>query len=295
MKHSKKFRRILLTGATGQVGWELLRTLAPLGEVLAPGREIFDLSQPEKLREKIHEWKPDLIVNPAAYTAVDQAESEHELAFTANAAAPKILAEEAELLQIPLIHYSTDYVFDGKKGVPYTEEDSPNPLNIYGESKLKGEQSIQEINPQHLILRTSWVYSQRGNNFLTTMLRLFQEKKEISIVDDQIGIPTWSHMIAEATAHIIGKIESVDESYWGLYHLTGTGKTSWFRFAEAILSMIHDGRHPDLYPVSSEEYPTIATRPLNTPLSSSRIHDALHVRLPYWEKQLEQLLISEQS
>jgi len=289
MKKHQRPRRILLTGSTGQVGWELARTLSPLGEVLTPGRDEFDLARPESLREKIRDWSLDLIVNPAAYTAVDQAETEHELAFKINTDAPRVLAEESERLNIPLIHYSTDYVFDGKKDGAYSEGDAPNPLNIYGESKLKGELALQGILEKHLILRTSWIYGQRGNNFLKTILRLSQEKNEIRIVDDQIGSPTWSRMIAEATAIIYGKVDGDMYDDWGLYHLTASGETSWFKFARAILNHANASNGNILKNIPTSEYKTIARRPKNSMLECIRAQVVLGVKLQHWRQELKQV------
>src|SRR5512146_587709 len=192
-----RLSRILVTGRNGQVGFELLRSLAGLGEVVAVGRERMDLADPDAIRRTVRETKPDLIVNAAAYTAVDQAESEPELALAINGVAPGILAEESKRLGAVLIHYSTDYVFDGSKGAPYTEDDEPRPLSVYGRTKLAGERAIQAVDVPHLILRTSWVYGARGKNFLLTILRLARERNELSIVDDQIGAPTWCRSLAE--------------------------------------------------------------------------------------------------
>ncbi len=288
--------RILLTGSTGQVGWELKRSLAPLGELIAPDRNNFDLSRPESLREKIQEWKPDLIVNPAAYTAVDLAETEHELAFKINGDAPRILAEEAEHLQIPLVHYSTDYVFDGTKKTPYTENDSPNPINVYGESKLKGEKFIQQICEHNLIIRTSWVYGHHGHNFFNTMRRLFRERKEVSIVDDQVGAPTWSRMIAETTTIILGKLphyltdERIGLGRWGLYHMSAKGETSWYGFAEAILKMERLENTLKLIPVNTRNYPTAANRPMYSGMDSAYLYSVFDVQLPAWDQSLRLLM-----
>ena len=232
-----KYPKILLTGGTGQVGYELQATLKPLGSVWAPGRNEFDLSDPESLRAKIQAYQPNLIVNPAAYTAVDQAESEPELAHIINAEAPRVMAEEANKLGVPLIHYSTDYVFDGEKTELYTEEDEPNPLNVYGKTKLEGERAIQHAHDQYLILRTSWVYSPtRGKNFYRTMLRLFQEKEEIRVVDDQIGAPTSAQFLAEKTTEILSQLKTKEEGedLWGLYHLTEPEVMSRYGFAKDI-------------------------------------------------------------
>ena len=272
-------RRILLTGKNGQVGWELQRTLATLGEVIAVDRERLDLSKPDSITSTIREIKPDLIVNAAAYTAVDKAESEPELAMTINGIAPGIIAEEAIRLGAAIIHYSTDYVFDGTKATPYTEEDAPNPLNVYGKTKLAGEQAIQASGAPHLILRTSWVYGARGKNFLLTILRLAKERDELKIVDDQIGAPTWSRMIAEATAQIVAQSYSpitrqssdimMEQS--SICHLTADGQTSWHGFAQAILEIASSPSRPGLprlVPISTSEYPLPAARPQNSCLGS---------------------------
>ena len=286
-------KRILLTGATGQIGWELYRTLSPMGKILAPGRDLLDLSRPDQIGERIHEWKPDLIVNPAAYTAVDRAESEHKTAFRVNAESPRALAEEASRLNIPLIHYSTDYVFDGKSTRPYREEDDPAPLNVYGRSKLDGERNVQEYAERHLIFRTSWVFGMRGKNFLTTMLRLFQEREEIQVVDDQIGAPTWSRMIAEASAIIIGQMISRgdDEFRWGLYHLAASGKTTWYDLACSIYGLSGEKNDPLIIkPVSSDKYPVLAKRPENSQLDSQKTRSIWGISLPDWEYSLQQCL-----
>jgi dTDP-4-dehydrorhamnose reductase len=274
-----KYPKILLTGGTGQVGYELQTTLKPLGAVWAPSRQEFDLSDPESLRAKIQTYQPDLIVNPAAYTAVDQAESEPELAHATNAEAPRVMAEEAHKLGIPLIHYSTDYVFDGSKTEPYTEEDVPNPLNVYGKTKLEGERVIQQAHDQCLILRTSWVYSPtQGKNFYRTMLRLFQEKEEIRVVDDQIGAPTSAQFLAEKTAEILSQLKTKEEgeNRWGIYHLTESDAMSWYDFSSSIYSKFraHD-RHTvvtrRIVPISSSEFLFVARRPMMSILSNEKI------------------------
>ena len=290
MKKHQRPRRILLTGSTGQVGWELARTLSPLGEVLTPSRGEFNLARPESLREKIRDWSPDLIVNPAAYTAVDQAETEHDLVFKINADAPGVLAEESERLNIPLIHYSTDYIFDGKKDGAYSEDDEPNPLNVYGESKLKGELAVRSVAKKNIILRTSWVYGVRGKNFLNTMLKLFQEQEELTVVVDQIGAPTWSRMIAEATAIIVGQLKVEQDDRWGLYHLTASGETSWHGFAEAIYELYRTDNQVKIGKVYSDQYTTESIRPMNSRLNSKKILAAFGVSLPDWDRSLRQCL-----
>lgn len=273
-----KYPKILLTGGTGQIGYELQTTLKPLGTVWAPRRDEFDLANPESLRPKIQAYRPDLIVNPAAYTAVDQAELESGLARTINAEAPRVIAEEASKLNIPLIHYSTDYVFDGTKTESYTEDDVPNPLNVYGQTKFEGERAIQAAHDQYLILRTSWVYSpMRGRNFYRTMLRLFQEKEEIIVVDDQIGSPTSAQFITEKTAEILNQLKTKEQSEdrWGLYHLTEKETMSWYGFTQKILEQAKQGgfelKVKSVKPVSSNQFKTVAKKPINSQLSCSKI------------------------
>ncbi|MCL0030162.1 dTDP-4-dehydrorhamnose reductase [Thermodesulfovibrionales bacterium] len=282
--------RIMLTGKNGQVGWELQRTLTPLGEVVALDRQRLDLTDPDQIRERVREIKPNLIVNAAAYTAVDRAEEEPELAMVVNGTAPGILAEEAKHLNAAIIHYSTDYVFDGTKTTPYTEEDAPNPLNVYGKTKLVGEQAIQAAGVPHLILRTSWIYGLRGKNFLLTILRLAREREELKIVDDQIGAPTWSRTIAEATAQILKANTSSVMDSSGIYHLTASGSTSWYSFAKAILKLDSDRAEQvcrQLKPILTAEYPTPARRPIRSVLSNAKLRAAFGIALPDWEQSLK--------
>lgn len=281
--------RILLTGKNGQVGWELQRTLATLGDVVAVDRQGMDLANPDSIRKAIRAIRPDLIVNAAAYTAVDKAESEPDLTMAINGIAPGIMAEEAKRLGAAMVHYSTDYVFDGTKISPYTEEDVPNPLSVYGKTKLAGEQAVQAAGIPHLIFRTSWVYGMRGRNFLLTILRLAKERDELKIVGDQIGAPTWSRMIAEATAQILAQRRAGLGEASGLYNLTAAGRTSWHGFANAILeSTALQGAHPmpKLIPITTPEYPLPATRPLNSMLSSAKLNRTFGVILPAWDASL---------
>lgn len=271
--------RLLVTGSNGQVGRELVRTLAPLGEVVASDRAGADLARPDELVAAVRAARPAIIVNAAAYTAVDRAESEPEVARAVNAVAPGILAEEAKRLGALLVHYSTDYVFDGSKPAPYTEDDAPRPLNVYGRTKLEGEQAIRAADGRHLILRTSWVYGPRGSNFLLTMLRLGKERDELRVVDDQLGAPTSSAAIAEATARILGSAEAS-----GLFHLTASGRTSWHGFAAAI--MREAGLSTRVVPIRSSEYPMAAKRPLNSVLSNDRLAATFGFRPSSWEDQL---------
>ena len=274
--------RILLTGRTGQVGWELERRLSSLGQLFAFDRVSLDLANPDQIVARVREVKPDLIVNAAAYTAVDRAESEPRLAAQVNATAPRILAEEAKRLGVALIHYSTDYVFDGAKSTPYVESDSPNPLNAYGKSKLEGELSIQASGCRYLILRTSWVYGMRGTNFLLTILRLARERPELRVVDDQIGAPTWCRDVAYATAQLVA--EAAAGRAGGLYHLTATGATSWCGFAREILRV--RGVETPVRAVSTAEYPTPARRPANSLLSCAAIAARWKLQLPEWQDSL---------
>ena len=270
--------RILLTGRTGQVGWELERRLSRLGQLFAFDRVSLDLANPDQIVARVREVKPDLIVNAAAYTAVDRAESEPRPAAQVNATAPRILAEEAKRLGAALIHYSTDYVFDGAKSTPYVESDSPNPLNAYGRSKLEGERLIQASGCRHLILRTSWVYGTRGTNFLLTILRLARERPELRVVDDQIGAPTWCRDVATATARLA--TEAAAGRAEGLYHLTAAGATSWYGFAREILGAL--GIETLVRAVSTADYPTPARRPANSVLSGAAIAARWKLELPEW-------------
>ncbi len=287
-------RTILLTGANGQVGWELRRTLATLGRVVAPSHAEFDLARPETLAPALRAIKPDLIVNPAAYTAVDKAESEQALAYAVNAEAPLALAKVAARLGITLVHYSTDYVFDGSQFGAYAEYDAPRPLGVYGASKLAGEELVQASGADHLILRTSWVYGMRGNNFLLTMRRLAQERDKLSVVADQFGAPTWSRSIAEATAQMLalwlapGATPDDRQRLSGIYHLTCGGRTSWHGFAALILRDMQDRgeKIPELKAISTAEYPTLAKRPANSVLSNEKLQKTFDIRMPDWEEAL---------
>lgn len=280
--------KILLTGKNGQVGWELQRTLATLGDVVAVDRQGMDLANPDSIRGAIRMIRPDLIVNAAAYTAVDKAESEPELAMAINGIAPGIMAEEARQLGAAMVHYSTDYVFDGTKTSPYTEEDIPNPISVYGKTKLAGEQAVQAAGIPHLIFRTSWVYGLRGRNFLLTILRLTKERDELRIVDDQIGAPTWSRMIAEATGQILSWGCSPLIAKSGIYNLTAAGQTSWHGFTRAILENASGQIQPPphLIPITTSEYPLPAPRPPYSTLSSAKLNRIFGVALPVWDASL---------
>lgn len=284
--------KILITGQHGQVSRELQQRLQGLGELIVLGRDQLDLAKPEQIRQQVRDHRPGLIINAAAHTAVDQAESEPDAAFAINAIAPGVLAEEAKTLGIPLIHYSTDYVFDGGKPAPYTEADTPNPLGVYGQSKLAGEQAIAAVGGQYLILRTSWVYSSHGKNFLLTMQRLLQEKPQLRIVADQIGAPTWAGSIANSTRALIERWQAGEPGEWGIYHLSAAGETSWFGFAEAIGEHLREQGKAcaELEPIPSSAYPTPAKRPLNSRLDCSRLQQQWHVSLPHWQDALRECL-----
>jgi dTDP-4-dehydrorhamnose reductase len=271
-----------------------------LGEVIPAGREIphstlrIDLSQPDSIRHVIREVMPDLIVNPAAYTAVDKAEAEPELAMAVNGTAPGVIAEEAKLLGAGVIHYSTDYVFNGNQATPYTEQDEPDPQNVYGKTKLAGEKAIQAVGVPHFILRTSWVYGLRGKNFLLTMLKLAREREELRVVDDQVGAPTWSRMIAESTAQILsqGKKDLIGflNNNSGIYNLTASGETSWYGFAKAIFeydSNPSQQKLKKLVAIPSQEYPTPAKRPAYSSLDTQKISSTFGLALPSWQRNLE--------
>lgn len=289
-------RKILLTGKYGQVGWELQRTLAPLGDIIAVSHREMDLSDPDSIIKVIREVRPSLIVNAAAYTAVDKAESESDLALAVNGVAPGIMAEEAKRLNAAIIHYSTDYVFDGTGKQPYAEDDAPNPLNVYGRTKLAGEQAIQAAGIPHLILRTSWVYGTRGKNFLLTVLRLSQERDELKIVIDQYGAPTWSRMLAEVTSQIVAQSFSPlcrqtvpFQDVSGIYHAVSTGSTSWHGFAAKILECAAGHAlpaPPKLVPIPSSGYPLPATRPRNSCLSNEKLMRTYGLTIPSWEASL---------
>jgi dTDP-4-dehydrorhamnose reductase len=286
-------KKILVTGKNGQVGWELQRTLAPLGQIIAVDAEDMDLRDVDAIRNKVREIAPHIIVNPAAHTAVDKAESEADLAMAINGTAAGVLAEEAKKLDALLIHYSTDYVFNGSKTSPYVESDTPDPQSVYGRTKLAGEQAIQAVGGKHLILRTSWVYGVHGGNFVKTILRLAKERSELRIVADQYGAPTWARLLAESTAQIIGKY-SEDKS--GVYHLTSSGSTNWHQFAEEIVRLArqYDDALKDkpltIHPIATHEYPVPAKRPANSSLSTEKVRKTFGLALPSWEYELAECI-----
>ncbi len=287
--------KILLLGSTGQLGATLKPLLAERGELIAADRTILDLGQPELVREFARKRKPKVIVNAAAYTAVDRAESEPELARSINAAAPAALAIAAAEIGALLIHYSTDYVFDGRKTSAYVESDPINPLNVYGRTKAEGEAAIQKSGCRHLIFRTSWVYSERGSNFLLTMLRLARQRDELRVVSDQIGAPTSTHSLARATAKIIDGYSLGDwgDRCSGVYHMVDSGSTSWFGFASEILQRASKAIGtplPRVIPIPASSYPTPATRPLNSQLSCEKLNSTFRLIMPSWEDSLDEVL-----
>ena len=289
--------RILILGAHGQLGRALKERFADAGEIVAFGRESVDLANPEQLRATVRQSAPRVILNAAAYTAVDRAESEPELAQAVNAQAPAVLAGEANRAGALLVHYSTDYVFDGSKTGPWSETDATNPINVYGASKLAGERAIQEAGGQSLIFRTSWVYGPTGNNFLRTMLRLGRERDRLSIVDDQVGAPTTTRELAAATRSILDGVLAGNfgqpEEWAGLYHMTCADSVSWFGFAQAIFARVAGlagARQPQLTPIPSSAYPTPARRPLNSVLSNRKLYERFGVRLASWEMALDEVM-----
>ena len=291
--------RILLFGCDGQVGWELQRSLAPLGALIAPGRAEADLRRPDTLRDIVRRALPRLIVNAATYTAVDKAESEPDLAMTVNGDAVGALAEEAGRLGALLVHYSTDYVFDGGKAGPYVEDDAPNPLSVYGRSKLAGERAIQANGGRHLIFRTSWVYAARGGNFARTILRLAQERDEIKVVADQFGAPTSAEFIADATALCVSAIMHCPERFadaGGIYHLVAAGETSWCEYARFVVqTATHLGWPLKLAPgaihaIATSEYPLPAKRPANSRLATTKLSRVFGIEPPHWHTQLKRVI-----
>ncbi|WP_375541790.1 dTDP-4-dehydrorhamnose reductase [Paraburkholderia sp. CNPSo 3281] len=282
---------ILVTGVNGQVGYELLRSLQGLGRVVGLDRAALDLADLNRVREIVRAAKPSIIVNPAAYTAVDKAETDEASAQRLNAEAPGVLAEEAKRCGAALIHYSTDYVFDGTKYTPYVETDAVNPQNVYGKTKLAGEQAIAASGCAHLILRTSWVYGRRGKNFLLTMLKLGAERPELRIVADQIGAPTWSRTIADATSHIVTQGLAANNAGWwaqrsGIYHFTASGSTSWHGFAEVIFASALGERAPKTVPIPAADYPVPAKRPANSRLMLDKLSETFGLYMPAWDDAL---------
>jgi dTDP-4-dehydrorhamnose reductase len=283
--------KILIFGRVGQVGWELRHKLACLGQVSSVDFPEIDFSKPDTIRDAVRAAEPTVIVNAAAYTAVDKAEASPEPAWAINATGPGVIAEEAKRLGALMVHYSTDYVYDGSKQGPWVETDKPNPLSVYGKTKLAGDEAIAAIGGDYLILRTSWVYGARGANFLLTMLRLAKERPELRIVDDQTGSPTTSECLAQATADILSQVITPGGGLagrGGVYHLTSSGATTWFGFAKAFLSK--QAVCPKLTPIPASEYPLPAQRPVNSVLSCDRIAETFGIRMPSWELALDLVL-----
>ena len=285
--------RILVTGRNGQVGGALSQSLQDFGDVIAVDRTQLDLLRPDAIRTAMRELQPAVVINAAAYTAVDAAESDEATAFRINADAPRVLAEESERLGAALIHYSTDYVFDGSKDGEWLEDDATAPLSAYGRSKLAGEQAIAEVGGTHLILRTSWVYGLTGKNFLLTMLKLAETRDELAIVDDQVGAPTWSRTVADATASVIRDAGEPAQlaALSGIYHLCAGGHTSWFGFAQAIFAQAGLARQPTLRPITTAGYPTPAVRPKNSMLNTDKFRRTFG-DLPAWDDALAACLRS---
>jgi len=281
--------KILLTGKTGQIGGELNNLLDDLGTVVTVDRKQLDLSKPDSIEPVILQIRPDIIINAAAYTAVDKAEEEPYLAMKINSLAPEVLAKAAKKIGAGLVHYSTDYVFDGNSDTPYKEDDRTHPLSVYGKTKLSGEKAVAEAGIPYLILRTSWVYSLHGKNFLNTIKRLAEEKDTLRIIDDQIGAPTWARSIAEGTHKILQQClkrnwtQSADPS--GVFHLTCQGKTSWHGFAMKILDL--SGQQTRLIAIPTSDYPTLATRPAYSLLNNEKIEKVFGIEMPHWEYALK--------
>ena len=286
--------KILLLGKNGQVGWELRRTLAPLAEVVAMDYPEVNFTDTPALRQLVAGMRPDVVVNAAAYTAVDKAETETELCRQINAVAPGVLAEEAKKLGALMVHYSTDYIFDGTKSSSYVETDTPNPLGAYGQSKLEGDQAVKASGADHLIFRLCWVYGARGQNFVLTMQRLAREREKLRVVGDQFGCPTWSRMIAEATAQALKQVTtSADRSAFnGEYHLAAGGQTSWHGFASRIIELMPEAERKcrAVENITTADYPLPAKRPANSVLSCGKLQETFGLRLPDWEFSLRQVL-----
>ena len=295
--------KILLLGKSGQVGWELQRSLAPLGELIALDRHSTDfcgdLTNLQSLARTVQALRPDVIVNAAAYTAVDQAESEPELARTVNAAAPGVLAQEARQLGAWLVHYSTDYVFDGSGSLPWQETDTPAPLNVYGQTKLEGEQLIVKHCPKHLIFRTSWVYAARGGNFAKTMLRLAQERERLTVIDDQWGAPTGAELLADVTAHSLRQVLQSSLEHpgdAGIYHLAASGEASWHSYAKHVLAQAVHAQPAikmiakEVAAVATSAFPTSARRPHNSRLHTGKLQATFSLSLPPWQQGVDRML-----
>lgn len=285
--------RVLILGSTGQLGVELLKARSPEMDLVALSRRDVDIADEGALRAAIRSAEPRFIVNAAAYTAVDRAESEPELAFAVNAQAPRTMAEEALRLNASLLHFSTDYVFDGSGNTPWKESDPPHPLNVYGRTKLEGEQAVEAAGCRHLIFRTSWVYAAHGNNFLRTMLRLGAQRPRINIVDDQFGAPTSAGELARAVWSVLDRLQDTNSPVPepGVYHMTCAGSTSWFGFAKSIFAAVADRSPvPTLVPIPSAQYPTPAARPHNSVLNCDKLERVFGLRLATWEDALANVI-----
>ena len=286
--------KILLIGKNGQVGWELRRTLAPLAEVAAVDYPEVNFTDTPALRQLVAGTRPDVVVNAAAYTAVDKAEKETELCRQINAVAPGVLAEESKKLGALIVHYSTDYIFDGTKKAPYAETDAPNPLGAYGRTKLEGDRAVKASGADHLIFRLCWVYGARGQNFMLTMQRLGRERETLRVVGDQFGCPTWLRMIAEATAQALKQVlaEADQSAFNGEYHLAADGQTSWHEFASRIIEWLPEGEQKCrvVEKIATADYPLPAKRPANSVLNCGKLQETFGLRLPDWESSLRQVL-----
>lgn len=297
-------KKILVTGKNGQLGWELQRVLAASGEIIALDSDAMNLADADAIRRTVREVRPDVIINPAAYTAVDKAETDAKLAMAVNGVAPGILAEEAKLQGTVLVHYSTDYVFDGSKATPYSEADIANPQSVYGRTKYAGEQAVLASGCKHLILRTSWVYGVHGGNFVKTILRLAKERSELRIVADQFGAPTWARDLAQSTATALSRWmeKDFDPKFCGLYHLTAAGQTNWHEYAEEIVQLARkydaalSSKSLDIRAITTQDYPVPAKRPVNSVLANNKIRETFGIVMPAWRDSLAECvrLIYEQ-
>jgi dTDP-4-dehydrorhamnose reductase len=290
--------KILLTGKNGQLGFELQRALAPLGEVVAVGQVECDLADAEALRTLVRNVAPDVIVNPAAYTAVDKAETDQDKAFAVNTEAPRVLGEEAQRLGALVIHYSTDYVFNGSKDGAYAEDDAVDPQSVYGRSKFEGEQALAGATSRHLILRTSWVVGAHGGNFAKTMLRLAAERERLAVVADQYGAPTTAALLADVTAHVVRHYQrdGAEDFPYGTYHLAASGETTWYDYARFVIGEALAAGKPlkvsldNVAPLTTAQYPTPAKRPANSRLNTARFRDTFGLRLPSWQDGVRHVL-----
>jgi dTDP-4-dehydrorhamnose reductase len=285
-----KLPRIIIIGKNGQVGWELQRACAPLGQLVCVDYPEIDLTEGRSIQRWIREIRPDIVINAAAYTAVDKAERESDLAMSINGQAPGIMAEETKRLGTILVHYSTDYVYDGDRTEPYTEDDQPNPLSVYGRTKWSGDRAIQQVGGRHLIFRLCWIYGARGHNFMLTIMRLARERESLQVVKDQVGSPTWSRMVAETTTLALMRVRDHEspEVYNGIYHLSASGQTSWHGFAEAIVALMpnQEKKCHQVSAITTSEYPLPARRPAFSVLSGAKLKRTFGLCLPDWKESL---------